>query len=116
MAGIRIQHATRRSERFNFEDPRRPYPAPYHCPPPTISNGCGGTHLFKAVHLVLDDGGAAIVSREIWDRYGPLLGRHGFSLANEVAEPPAQTVRVPLARRIVAPRAPRRHTHGSEEQ
>jgi len=113
--GIRIQHLTRRSERFNFEDPRRPYPAPYHCPPPTNSSGCGGTHLFKAVHLALDESGAAFVSREIWDRYRPLLERHGFRLANEVAQPPAQTVRVPMVRRIVAPRVPGAIPHAEEQ-
>lgn len=99
MPGIRIQHPTRRSERFNFEDPARPYPKPYHCPPPAISNGCGRTHLFKAVHIALDESGAAIVSPAIWERYRHLLARHGFSLANEVQAPPAQIVKVPMLRR-----------------
>lgn len=114
MPGVRIQHAARRSERFNFEDPTRPYPVPYQCPPPLISNGCGRIHLFKAVHIELDASGAAIVSPEIWERYRTLLERHGFGLANEVAAPPAQTIRVPLLRRTVAPRAPGGTHHGED--
>lgn len=115
MAGIRIQHATRSGERFNFEDPARPYPTPYHCPPPPLGSGCGRLHLFKAVHLELDASGAAIVSPEIWQRYRHLLELHGFVLANEVASPPPQTVRVSLLRRIVVARAPGGSHHGEEQ-
>lgn len=95
MPGIRIQHPTRRNERFNFEDPSRPYPRPFHCPPPDRSDGCGRTHLFKAVHVVLDETGAAVVAVPIWERYGHLFRAHGFRPTNEVAKPPDQRVVIP---------------------
>ena len=88
MSGVRIRHQTRRSERFNFEDPSRPYPEPCHCPP----SGCGRIHLFKAVHIDLDDTGAAIVAVAIWQRYAHLFRQHGFAIVNEVPEPPEQRI------------------------
>lgn len=98
MAGVRIQHPTERSCTFTLIDPSRPYSSPWTCPPPP--QGCASTHLFKTYHLRLDESGAVIVSTTIWQRMARHLNAHGFRLANEVAEPPEQVVRVPFIPRL----------------
>lgn len=86
--GVRIQHPTERNVTFTLVDAKRPYRAPLEC------GACHRVHQFKTYHLALDETGAAIVSREIVERLGRIPG-HPFRIANEVAAPPEQTVRVP---------------------
>jgi len=103
MAGVRIQHPTRRDCTFTLVDSSRPYRTPWACPPPPA--GCASTHLFKTYHLRLDATGATIVSVEIVERLNRIAGQP-FAIANEVKAPPAQIVRVPsIARqpRAIAP-------------
>lgn len=112
MPGIRIQHADKRNVTFTLVDGSRPYREPWQCPPPPV--GCASTHQFKTYHFRLDESGATIVSREIWQRLEALdvllrlRGRtgHGFMIANEVKDPPKQVVKVPLLRRPIEARAP----------
>lgn len=104
MPGVRIQHPTKRSTTFTLVDNSRPYRGgAWTCPPPPA--GCARTHEFKTYHFRLDETGAAIVSEEIIERLKRIPGQP-FAIANEVAEPPVQTVIVPrLIRRpgLLAP-------------
>jgi hypothetical protein len=86
MAGIRIQHATVRDKTLTLVDQKRPYTAPYDCPM------CHRTHLFKTYHLQLDSVGACIVSPEIVGRLQRLPSSGGFSVGEEIANPPAQRI------------------------
>lgn len=92
MPGFRIQHPTERNVTFTLVDASRPYREPWTCPPPP--NGCASTHDFKTYHLRLDETGSAIVSAEIVERLRRIPGQP-FAIANEVADPPVQTVFVP---------------------
>lgn len=87
MAGIRIQHPTHRSVRFNVVEPDIPYKTPYQCTPPEFG-GCGSVHLFKTHHLNLDSTGAAIVGDILYERIKIHLFAAGFSETNAVAKPP----------------------------
>lgn len=85
-AGIRLYHPTARSGVFTFSHPNRPYPVPLVCLP------CQTTHAVKTYHINVDHDGFAIVSKEIWK----MMKDHntaGFSMANEVSNPPTQGVR-----------------------
>lgn len=88
MAGVRIQHPTKRNVTFTLADAGRPYRAPVECP------ACHRKHQFKTYHLKLDEVGAAIVSPEIVERLKRIPGQP-FAIANEVARPPDQTIAVP---------------------
>ena len=113
MPGVRIQHPRERNVTFSLVDGSRPYREPWTCPPPPA--GCGSTHLFKTYHLRLDETGAAIVSAEIVERLGRIPGQP-FAIANEVAAPPAQVVRVPalvIHPRPIAPGARHAESHPS---
>jgi hypothetical protein len=83
-AGVRIQHPTEKNVTFLIVDGRRPYKGLVAC------GACNKTHEFKTYHLRLDETGATIVSQEIVARLQELPAMGGFSIANEVAEPPAQ--------------------------
>jgi hypothetical protein len=83
-SGIRVQHPTERNTTFTIVDGRRPYKAPVVCLP------CGKTHSFKTYHLALDESGAAIVSREIAEKMKRIPNLGGFSITNEVVDPPPQ--------------------------
>lgn len=104
MPGVRIQHPSARSTTFTIVDASRPYRTPWACPPPPI--GCARTHGFKTYHIRLDEVGSAIVAPEILDRLRRIPGQP-FRVTNDVAEPPAQTVRVPLLLVRTRPLAPR---------
>lgn len=99
MSGIRIQHPTARSMTFTISDVSRPYRAAMHCGAPVVVRGelriCGRVHVHKTYHLNLDETGAVIVSTEIVERLRRIPGQP-FVVANVVAEPPSQTIRVPL--------------------
>jgi hypothetical protein len=87
VSGVRIQHDTARSARFTVADSTRPYPVPYACTPPEFG-GCGSTHLFKTHHLNVDETGAAIVERVLYEKIRGLLVAAGFRETNEVTKPP----------------------------
>lgn len=97
-SGIRLYHPKARSGSFTFEHNKRPYrkfndvlkrheATPHFCP------ACQKFHTVKTYHINVDAGGFAIVSTEVWEmmkRYGMA----GFTVANEVVAPPAQTLSV----------------------
>ena len=85
MSGVRLSHDTARSGVFTFEHNKRPYAVPYVCPM------CATTHKVKTYHVSVDADGFAFVSREVWNMMRR-HGAHGFHIANEVANPPAQLV------------------------
>jgi hypothetical protein len=85
MPGVRISHPSQKNVTFTLVDGKRPYKQPISC------LVCGVVHSFKTYHFRLDDSGSAIVSPEIVERLKRLSG-HGFSIGNEVAKPPKQTV------------------------
>lgn len=99
MSGVRVQHLTGRSCTMTVVDGSRPYRAPLVCAARIVVRGelvpCGREHVHKTYHLTLDEVGAVIVSETIWQRLALRLLAGGFRLANEVAEPPAQLVRIP---------------------
>lgn len=99
MPGIRLQHVNDRSVTYSIADESRPYRVPLACTGQIVINGelrpCGRTHVFKTYHLNLDETGAVIVSQTIWERMAAKFLAAGFRLANEVKEPPAQTLFVP---------------------
>lgn len=85
MAGIRLHHPTARSGVFTFTHKNRPYRVPLVCIP------CGASHAAKTYHINVDHDGFAIVSHEVWE----MMKRYdtaGFSMANEVDNPPTQGV------------------------
>jgi hypothetical protein len=84
-AGIRITHPTERGVTFLLVDGKRPYRYPVNC------IRCLRPHEMKTYHIDLDGLGAAIVSREIWDRLKRIPGQP-FALDGEVAKPPAQII------------------------
>jgi hypothetical protein len=100
MPGLRVQHPVRRNCRYTVVE-RVPYTEPFHCPPPQVG-GCGRVHVFKTYHLNLDETGAVVISRGVYDRIAEALWRDGFRLANTVADPP--TIGIGLA-------APRQQFH-----
>lgn len=83
--GMRIMHPTARSGWFTFAHNKRLYEVPYVCPM------CSTTHKVKTYHVQVDADGFAFVSKRIWNMMRR-HGAHGFSVANEVAKPPAQIV------------------------
>jgi hypothetical protein len=91
MPGVRVQHPTARLVRYTVIDGSIPYPEPFVCSPPALG-GCGGTHLFKAHHLNLDDVGACIVSVGVFERIKGRLIADGFTLATEIKDPPPLAV------------------------
>lgn len=90
MAGLRIKHDKIINRTLTIVDKSRPYTSAFECPV------CHLTHIFKTYHVEVDGEGAAIVSLEVWERIQS-LENHGFSLTNEVAKPPARTLRVGFA-------------------
>lgn len=94
MPGVRVQHPTIRNVRYTVVDGAVPYPEPFVCSPPALG-GCGGTHLFKAHHLNLDDVGATIISLGVFERIKGRLIADGFTLATEVKDPPPIVVGQP---------------------
>lgn len=95
MKGVRVQHPTERNVTFTLSDASRPLRDTGEC------GACHRVHVVKTYHLVLDETGAAIVSREIVERLKRIPGQP-FAIANEVAEPPSQTVQV--SRLVIRPR------------
>lgn len=85
MSGVRISHKSARAGMFTFAHNKRPYRVPYLCPL------CGTSHKVKTYHVAVDSDGFAFVSVEVWNMMRR-HGAHGFSLSNEVANPPAQVV------------------------
>ena len=81
MAGVRIRHSTESSVTYTLVDGSRPYRAPVNC------WRCGKVHEFKTYHFDLDGTGAAIVSKEIWEKL-QRIGGQPFSLEGEVKKPP----------------------------
>lgn len=75
--------------------------------PPSKDRGvcrlCGHPHTCKTYHIQLEGDGTATVSETIWDRLQRLFDCGGFELANEVKEPPGQTMVVPTARVTIRP-------------
>lgn len=89
MAGVRITHPTARNCRFTISEPDHPYPSgPYQCTPPEFG-GCGQVHIFKTHHLNVDETGSAIVGDVLFQLAAAHILAAGFSIANEVARPPA---------------------------
>lgn len=72
---------------FTMVDARKPYRPPFACPV------CGREHAFKTYHIRLDDTGAAIVSKEIWQRLRTIPDS-GFESVDTVKKPPAQGVAI----------------------
>lgn len=91
--GVRIQHSTAKNARYTIVDGTLPYPQPYQCTPPEFG-GCGGVHLFKTHHLTLDETGAVIVARELYQKIKHLLVTEGFSEVNTVRKPPTMGIGV----------------------
>jgi hypothetical protein len=95
MAGLRIQHPTARNGFFTFEFSQQPLvkysrslkrkvPTPWYC------LMCKREHVVKTIHLKVDAGGFAFVSKEVWKA----MQKHntaGFTVSNEVPDPP-QTI------------------------
>ncbi len=98
--GVRVRHRSERSCRLVLVDASRAYVTPQLCP------ACHTTHTFKTYHLDLDETGAVIVSAEIVERLKVMPDHGGFSVANAVAEPPAQSVAVLLPTHILDTGAP----------
>lgn len=98
MPGVRIQHESKRSVTFTVTDGSRVYREPLICEARVVVRGelrpCARIHTHKTYHLNLDETGAVIVSAEIAARVTSLPGSP-FRVANEVARPPDQVVRIP---------------------
>lgn len=96
MSGIRLQHPTARSGTVTFEFNKRPlvkYNRTLKRKVPTawFCLTCKKEHAVKTVHLQVDHEGYAFVSQETWKSMQK-YNTAGFSVANEVAEPPQQIV------------------------
>lgn len=88
MAGVRLTHPTARNVRFTISEPDHPYPSgPYQCTPPEFG-GCGQVHVFKTHHLNIDETGSVIIGDGLWEMAKAHILANGFSLANEVLNPP----------------------------
>lgn len=81
MPGIRLHHPTLRNCVVALESVR-PYKQPFQCPL------CGRTHLFKTVHLTLDDSGDVIVSKHAFEKDIKDVPGLPFTIENEVTKPP----------------------------
>lgn len=88
MPGVRLTHPSARNCRFTISEPDHPYPSgPYQCTPPEFG-GCGGIHIFKTHHLNIDESGSTIVGDVLFKKAQAYFLAFGFSVANEVANPP----------------------------
>lgn len=88
MSGIRIrhQHPNARGATLRLVDPNRPMRIPHECPQ------CHEKHPLKTYHLVLDQSGATIVSKEIVERLKTFPDNGGFEILEEIADPPPQRI------------------------
>ena len=87
MAGIRIQHPTARNGLFLVKHYRK-YKFPIYC------EECREFHSRKTYHLRLDGEGCTIVSTTVLERLKE-VGLAGFSIRNEVKNPPPITLKIP---------------------
>jgi hypothetical protein len=83
--GIEVRHQTARSTMIVVEVTKRPYAEPLLCPTCLIA------HVFKAVHLWLDDRGACVVSEGVLVDL-KLAGLPGLRVGGVVKNPPTLTV------------------------
>lgn len=83
--GIEVVHRTARSTMIVVEVNARPYAEPILCPT------CRIAHVFKAVHLWLDDRGACVVSKGVLADL-KLAGMPGLRVGHTVKNPPTLTV------------------------
>lgn len=91
--GIRIRHHTAAGGLFIVPLLHKPFPA--H-PPREECGACARAgqsliHPCKTIHLMLDDSGAVIVSEAVWEDIQKVQNRAGFTPANVVIKPPAQS-------------------------
>lgn len=95
--GVRIRHHTRRNQLL-------PVPLlhkPLHGQIPVCGvcerrlGNIGLVHNCKTLHLELDDQGCVVVSREIWADLQRTRNAGGFTVANPVAKPAAQSFTMP---------------------
>jgi hypothetical protein len=83
--GIRLFHKTLKNCTIVIIHPTRKYKIPYLCPT------CNKQHERKAIHLNLDDQGSVIVSAGVF-KHLQESGLPDLSVANEVNNPPSQTL------------------------
>jgi hypothetical protein len=83
--GVRLAHATLRNCTWVVPTRRKYKKGPYQCPT------CNKEHEFKTYHLNLDDQGTCIVSEQIFKNL-KRLSLPDLSIANEVNDPPSQTL------------------------
>lgn len=83
--GIEVRHQTARSTMIVVEVQKRPYGEPILCPT------CKVAHVFKAVHLWLDDRGACVVSQGVLGDL-KLAGMPSLRVSGIVRNPPTLTV------------------------
>ena len=88
MSGLRVRHATERNCVLTLVDGRRVLSPPHLC------GVCLRSHDRKTYHIRLDDQGAAIVSREIWQRLSVMPSHGSFTLVGPIAKPPPQTTSI----------------------
>jgi len=88
MPGVRLRHSSLRSCVYAVDDPKRPYVSPLAC------STCGGFHNVKTYHFSLDSDGSTIVSQTIAQRLRAMPDLAGFSIENEVKNPPDQGIAI----------------------
>lgn len=101
-SGIRIRHNKAKSGLFIVPLPHKPFPTG----PRPMCGACQRAgqvlqHPCKTIHLMLDDAGAVIVSKEIWEDMRRVANHAGFVPANTVIEPPGQTFTPATTRLII---------------
>ena len=87
--GVRIHHPIQRNVRFTVTEPNVPYNVPFQCTEPLLG-GCGQVHLYKTHHLNLDETGAVIVEKVLFEKLRAHLVAFGFEIDGVVAKPPPQ--------------------------
>lgn len=85
--GVRLFHKSAKSGTLVIIHPTRRYRQPFACPK------CEKVHTRKAIHLNLDDQGSVIVSLGVLKELKE-AGMPGLAIANEVNNPPPQTLYV----------------------
>lgn len=85
--GVRLFHKSAKGGNLVIIHPTRMYRRPFDCPK------CQKVHTRKAIHLDLDDQGSVIVSLGVLKELKE-SGMPGLAIANEVNNPPPQTLYV----------------------
>jgi hypothetical protein len=85
MAGIRVTHESLRNGILAVQHPTKKYVVPYACP------RCNVVHLYKVIHVWIDNEGAGIISPEGYELLRQ-SGMPGLTFSNVVENPPTQFV------------------------